>query len=632
MTKRAGSLEAISVQVADGQSVDWEAALGGATDDHERNIIASLRVIESVAQVPKPSGSLSGKGVPDLPSNVDLRSTATLNASIAPSPSHPGTWAHLEVREKLGEGGFAEVYRAWDSRLDREVALKLLKADPSPGKASTSRVIKEGRFLARLRHPNVVTVYGAEAHGGRIGLWMELVRGRSLEQVLADRGPFGAREAALVGIDLCRALSAVHRAGVVHRDVKAQNVMREEGGRIVLMDFGAGMEVAGEGEARDTTISGTPLYLAPELFSGEPATERSDVYSLGVLLYRLVTGAFPIEATTWSDLHGKHARREATLLRDRRSDLPDTFVKVVERATAWDPHERFATTGAMEQSLSFALGAESRPTGAQSTTPVAELQRQARSSASLAFVSMGVLAAGILVVGLLLFRSMTRGPASGTPDGAPAQNQVQRVGGSTGPVGPGTGTGVTSYSVDAVLYRTPANSDRRERLEQGSRLSLGDRLNLEFTASKPLHVYVINEDDAGHAYSLFPLPGLEPGNPLPADELLLLPGSRGGKPISWAVNSAGGREHLMILASPTRLVEFEAAMNGLARAGEDAVPIPETAKSHLRGIGGLAQGPANSTGTSAISLFEMAQELASRTEVVNGVWLRRVELESPRPE
>jgi serine/threonine-protein kinase len=624
VTKRAGDLEVISFQVADGQPVDWEEALSGATDDHERNMIASLRVIESVAQLPEAPGSPSETGVPG--SNADLRSTATLNASTAPSSFHLGTWAHLEVREKLGEGGFAEVYRAWDSRLDREVALKLLKADGSPAKASASRVIKEGRFLARLRHPNVVTVYGAETHGGRIGLWMELVRGRSLEQVLADRGPFGAREAALIGIDLCRALSAVHRAGVVHRDVKAQNVMREEGGRIVLMDFGAGIEVAGEGEERDTTISGTPLYLAPELFGGESATERSDVYSLGVLLYRLVTGAFPIEATSWSELHGKHARREATLLRDRRSDLPDTFVKVVERATAWEPHERFATAGAMEQSLSFALGTESGATGAQTITPVAELQRQARSSVSLAFTSLGVLAAGILVVGLLFVWSMTRGPVPETPSGAvPAQTQVQRPGGAGAGIAP-------SYSVDAVLYRTPANSDRRERLEQGSRLALGDRLNLEFTASKPLHVYVINEDDAGHAYSLFPLPGLEPGNPLPADKLLLLPGSRGGKPISWAVNSPGGREHLMILASPTRLVEFEAAMNGLARAGEDAVAIPETAKSYLRGIGGLAEGPATSTGTSAISLFEMAQELASRTEVVNGVWLRRVELESPRPK
>ncbi len=628
MTKRAGDLEIISFQVADGHPVDWEEALDGATDDHERNIIASLRVIESVAQLPDAPGSPSETGA--LGSNTDLQATATLNASHAPSSFHLGTWAHLEVREKLGEGGFAEVYRAWDSRLDREVALKLLKADCLPGTTSASRVIKEGRFLAKLRHPNVVTVYGAETHGGRVGLWMEFVRGRSLEQVLADRGPFGAREAALIGIDLCRALSAVHRAGVVHRDVKAQNVMREEGGRILLMDFGAGIEVAGEGEGRDTTISGTPLYLAPELFGGEPATERSDVYSLGVLLYRLVTGAFPIEATSWSELHGKHARREATLLRDRRSDLPDTFVKVVERATAWEPHERFATAGAMEQSLSFALGTESGPTGAQTTTPVAGVQRQARRSLSFAFASMGVLAAGVLVVGLLLFRSMARGPVPGTSDGAPGQAQVQRVGGSTGPVDSGAGV-ASSYSVDAVLYRTPVNSDRRERLEQGSRLSLGDRLNLEFTASKPLHVYVIDEDDAGHAYSLFPLPGLEPGNPLPADQLLLLPGSRGGKPISWTVNSPGGREHLMILASPTRLAEFEAAMNGLARPGEDAVPIPETAKSHLRGIGGLAEGPATSAGTSAVSLFEMAQELASRTEVVNGVWLRRVELESPRP-
>jgi eukaryotic-like serine/threonine-protein kinase len=146
-----------------------------------------------------------------------------------------------------------------------------------------------------------------------------------------------------------------------------------------------------------------------------------------------------------------------------------------------------------------------------------------------------------------------------------------------------------------------------------------------------LYVYVIDEDDAGHSYSLFPLPGLEPGNPLPADQSLTLPGTRGGAPVSWTVNSPGGREHLMVLASPTRLVEFEAAMNGLARPGEEAVSIPESAKPYLRGIGGLANSPAASPTKSAGPLFEMAQELAHRSEVVQGVWLRRLELENPRP-
>ena len=134
-------------------------------------------------------------------------------------------------------------------------------------------------------------MYGADEHDGRVGLWTEFVRGESLDAVgRSAHGPLGAREAALVGLDVCRALAAVHGAGLVHRDVKAQNVMREAGGRIVLMDFGTGAEIAGA-HAR---LAGTPLYLAPEIFAGEPATSlQSDIYSVGVLLFYLVTGAFP---------------------------------------------------------------------------------------------------------------------------------------------------------------------------------------------------------------------------------------------------------------------------------------------------------------------------------------------------
>ena len=125
-------------------------------------------------------------------------------------------------------------------------------------------------MLARVRHPNVVTVYGVDRHDGVVGLWMEFVDGLTLARVVATRGALDPREAALVGIDLCRAVAAVHKAGLVHRDIKAHNVMREGSGRIVLMDFGAGelrTERSGAGSA-----AGTPLYLAPELFDGAPAT------------------------------------------------------------------------------------------------------------------------------------------------------------------------------------------------------------------------------------------------------------------------------------------------------------------------------------------------------------------------
>ena len=215
------------------------------------------------------------------------------------------TWGSLRVLERVGQGAFGDVYRAWDSRLDREVALKLIRRLESLDSIA-SHVIDEGRLLARVRHPNVVTVYGADRIDGRVGLWMEFVRGRTLEAVLREQGPFGAEEATLIGLDLCRALSAVHGAGLIHRDVKAQNVMREAGGRIVLMDFGTGRDDLSD---RPADVAGTPLYVAPEVLGGAPATAESDIYSVGVLLFHLVTGSYPVKGRTAADLREAHGQR-----------------------------------------------------------------------------------------------------------------------------------------------------------------------------------------------------------------------------------------------------------------------------------------------------------------------------------
>src|SRR6185436_11025207 len=198
-------------------------------------------------------------------------------------------WGALECRRKIAGGTFGTVYLAWDPALEREVALKVL---PAANRSHT--VIQEGRLLARVRHPNVVTVYGIDEYEGTVGLWMEWVEGLTLTQVLTARGLLGGHEAALIGTDVCRAVAAVHKAGLLHRDIKAQNVMLEAGGRVVLMDFGAG-EIRTENASADSRVIGTPLYLAPELFERKPATISSDIYSLGVLLYHLMTGRFPVE-------------------------------------------------------------------------------------------------------------------------------------------------------------------------------------------------------------------------------------------------------------------------------------------------------------------------------------------------
>jgi serine/threonine-protein kinase len=154
-----------------------------------------------------------------------------------------------------------------------------------------------------------VTVYGAERIDRRVGLWMELVEGRTLEQLLGDGRVFTPAEVAAIGIQVSSAAAAVHAAGVLHRDIKAQNVMLADDGRAVLMDFGTGRELS---DAAAADLAGTPLYLAPEVLDGGAPTVRSDIYSLGVLLFRLLTRSFPVSGTSLGDLRLAHVQSERT--------------------------------------------------------------------------------------------------------------------------------------------------------------------------------------------------------------------------------------------------------------------------------------------------------------------------------
>ena len=241
-----------AASVADGAPVDWVSAESRADADNRR-LVRHLRLVESIASL--------HRSIPAIEADDShMESAAVADRFRAPGQA-VGQWGRLSWLDRIGHGTSCEVYRAWDTALQREVALKLLHDEGDHAEAH-GRILEEARRLARIRHAHVVQVYGAEHHDNRVGLWMELVRGESLEQVLQTRGRFGAREAALIGLDLCAALAAVHGAGLLHRDIKAQNVMRESGGRLVLMDFGTGEELSGTNR-----LVGTPLYLAPEIFA-----------------------------------------------------------------------------------------------------------------------------------------------------------------------------------------------------------------------------------------------------------------------------------------------------------------------------------------------------------------------------
>jgi serine/threonine-protein kinase len=328
--------------VADGQSPDWDGLETGSAAADPR-ALRILRTIAGVADVHRTLDSL------DASSGVSGSGETPV---ARPWPAAVRTWGPLSLKEKLGSGASSDVYRAYDRRLDCDVALKLFKTQTGGQRERVERRLREARMLARVRHDNIVQVFGADEHDGFLGIWMELVDGRTLEQELQGRGRWSGREAAAAGQDLCRALAAVHSAGFTHGDIKAHNVVREDGGRLVLMDFGAGRPRISEARPE----SGTPLYLAPEVLAGSSPGVESDLYSLGVLLYHLVTKTYPITAATVDELRAKHARHEAVPLANVRPDLDLPFVRVVERALAPKPEDRFRSAGEMEAALAQALG------------------------------------------------------------------------------------------------------------------------------------------------------------------------------------------------------------------------------------------------------------------------------------
>jgi serine/threonine protein kinase len=365
-------------QIADGLTVDWTAvdrkALDRGTPEPVRDWAKSLRVLNDIVKLHR-----------DAAADYDQTTMATGAATHAVPSLTPDTWGKYRLTNKVGEGSYGSVYRAWDSELERDVAIKILHRRVGDTKLR-ERLLQEGRALAKIQHDNVVRVLGIEAHGDRVGLCMEFVRGKTLADIVRGQGRLSAAEAVLIGEDLCRALSAVHRAGFIHRDVKAKNVMRDDTGRIVLMDFGTGRSA----EAQNTKDrAGTPLYMAPEAIEDGQQSVRSDVYSLGVLLYYLVTAEYPVNARTIDDLRAAHARREHRWLSEMRPDLPVGFMQVVERAIALNPEDRYANAGELLAALS---------TVKSPTHPL--VGRLLRWSLALGVVVIGMIAVGAMTSGI----------------------------------------------------------------------------------------------------------------------------------------------------------------------------------------------------------------------------------------
>jgi predicted Ser/Thr protein kinase len=328
-----------------------------------------------------------------------------------------------ELEEVVGHGGMSTVYKAHDSLLERNVALKVLHQQYNEDEGFVERFKREARSVAQLQHPNIVTVIDRGEEAGRQYIVFEFIDGENLKELVVRKGRLDLHDALEIALEVARGLAFAHDHGLVHRDVKPQNVLLNGDGRAKVTDFGIARSLDVDHSVTQTgTILGTSNYIAPEQASGQPVDAHTDVYSLGIVLYEMLTGELPFPGESFVAVAMKHIQEPSPNVLDVRGDLPLRVAEMIDRALEKDPEHRFPTMDAFAAEIEANLAELDRGEDGAVTmvVPAAQrLQRQRQrktvSPLPLLIGLLGALAIAAVVIGLLTFR----GRGQDLPVGAP---------------------------------------------------------------------------------------------------------------------------------------------------------------------------------------------------------------------
>jgi serine/threonine-protein kinase len=268
-----------------------------------------------------------------------------MDATLAGQPAGQLLDGRYRVASSIAHGGMATVYLGVDTRLDRTVAIKIMHAELAADEDFVARFIREARSVARLSHPNVVAVYDQGSDGRHLYLAMEYVPGRTLRQLLNERGKLSPRESLDIIESVLAGLAAAHQAGIVHRDVKPENVLLAEDGRVKVADFGLARSMTGTSHTKTGVLMGTVAYLAPEQVTANVSDARCDVYAAGVMLYELLTGAQPHTGESALAVAYKHVNETVPPPSRTAPGLPRSMDALVALSTSRDPALRPADAG-----------------------------------------------------------------------------------------------------------------------------------------------------------------------------------------------------------------------------------------------------------------------------------------------
>ena len=263
-----------------------------------------------------------------------------------------------EIIKSIGEGGMANVYLANDTILDREVAVKVLRGDLSTDEKFIRRFQREALSVSNLSHPNIVEVYDVGEEDGQYYIVMEYIEGKTLKQLLNKRGALTLPEVIDIMTQLTDGLSHAHEAYIIHRDIKPQNIMIEDNGTIKITDFGIAMAVNATQFTQTNSVMGTVHYLPPEQANGKGATVKSDIYSLGILMYELLTGSVPFKGDNAVEIALKHMKEKLPSIRKQNPLIPQSVENIVIKACAKNPRNRYDTVKEMHEDLVTAMERE----------------------------------------------------------------------------------------------------------------------------------------------------------------------------------------------------------------------------------------------------------------------------------
>ncbi|UCC38338.1 MAG: protein kinase [Candidatus Aminicenantes bacterium] len=260
--------------------------------------------------------------------------------------------SRYEIIEELGKGGMGKVYRVFDKKINGEIALKLIKPEIAAEKKTIERFRNELKLAREIAHRNICRMYDLNEEKGLHYITMEYVRGEDLKSFIRRAGPLGAGRAISIAKQVCEGLSEAHRLGVVHRDLKPQNIMIDEEGNARIMDFGIARSLSAKGITGSGVMIGTPEYMSPEQVEGKETDQRSDIYAVGVILYEMVTGRVPFEGDTPFTIGVKHKSEAPKNPKELNTQIPDDLSHLILRCLEKDKEKRFNSPGEVRSELS----------------------------------------------------------------------------------------------------------------------------------------------------------------------------------------------------------------------------------------------------------------------------------------